>query len=108
METRGPARTSHFFEVKSAAMRLPGIVSRRGVLLSAASAIVGDWVTRAQTPQPAANPTFSADVKVFNVFVTVRDKNGNIVKDLAKEDFTLRARNEITYAESQCSLGCSV
>jgi VWFA-related protein len=44
---------------------------------------------RAQTPPPAANPTFSADVKVVNVFVTVRDKNGSIVKDLAKEDFTL-------------------
>jgi VWFA-related protein len=51
--------------------------------------MVGDWVIRAQTPPPAAKPTFSADVKVVNVFVTVRDKNGSIVKDLAKEDFTL-------------------
>ncbi|MCX5736878.1 MAG: VWA domain-containing protein [candidate division NC10 bacterium] len=50
---------------------------------------MGDWVIRAQTPPPAAKPTFSADVKVVNVFVTVRDKNGSIVKDLAKEDFTL-------------------
>jgi VWFA-related protein len=34
-------------------------------------------------------PTFSTDVKVVNVFATVRDKHGDIVKDLKKEDFTL-------------------
>jgi VWFA-related protein len=59
------------------------------MLLSAASAFVGERLLRAQTPPQAANPTFSADVKVVNVFVTVRDKNGSIVKNLAKEDFTL-------------------
>jgi VWFA-related protein len=35
-------------------------------------------------------PTFSAGVKVVNVFVTVRDKNGQIVRDLRKEDFAVR------------------
>jgi VWFA-related protein len=35
------------------------------------------------------DPTFSTDVKVVNVFATVRDKQGQIVKDLRKEDFTL-------------------
>ena len=34
-------------------------------------------------------PTFSTDVKVVNVFATVRDKKGQIVKDLKKEDFSL-------------------
>jgi VWFA-related protein len=34
-------------------------------------------------------PNFSAGVKVVNVFATVRDKKGEIVKDLQKEDFTL-------------------
>jgi VWFA-related protein len=47
-----------------------------------------------QAQQPASQhtqqqPTFSADVKVVNVFATVRDKKGQIVKDLKKEDFTL-------------------
>jgi len=35
------------------------------------------------------SPTFSTDVKVVNVFATVRDKDGKIVRDLAKEDFSL-------------------
>jgi len=62
-----------------------GISSRRGFLLAAAPAILRGRVGRAQAPPP----TFSADVKVVNVFVTVRDKNGSIVKDLVKEDFAL-------------------
>jgi len=40
---------------------------------------------RAQQPEK----TFSTDVKVVNVFVTVRNKQGQIVRDLKKEDFTL-------------------
>ncbi len=35
------------------------------------------------------NPKFSAGVKVVNVFATVRDKKGQIVRDLNKEDFLL-------------------
>ncbi|HEX3685379.1 MAG TPA: VWA domain-containing protein [Bryobacteraceae bacterium] len=38
--------------------------------------------------QPAT-PTFSTGVKVVNVFATVRDKDGKIVRDLTKEDFAL-------------------
>ena len=37
-------------------------------------------------PQEA---TFSTTVKVVNVLVTVRDKQGHLVRDLTKEDFTL-------------------
>ncbi|MCU1329878.1 MAG: von Willebrand factor, type [Bryobacterales bacterium] len=33
--------------------------------------------------------TFSTDVKVVNVFAIVRDKQGHIVSDLAKDDFSL-------------------
>lgn len=33
--------------------------------------------------------TFSTDVKVVNVFATVRDKQGRIVQNLGKEDFSL-------------------
>jgi VWFA-related protein len=34
-------------------------------------------------------PTFSVDVKVVNVLATVRDKHGNIVNTLTKDDFEL-------------------
>jgi len=33
--------------------------------------------------------TFTTDVKVVNVFATVRDKQGKIVRNLTKDDFTL-------------------
>ena len=35
-------------------------------------------------------PTFKKDVKVVNVFATVRDKHGQIVPSLAKDDFVLQ------------------
>jgi VWFA-related protein len=35
------------------------------------------------------NPTFSADVKVVNLFATVRDKQGQVIRDLTKDDFSL-------------------
>jgi VWFA-related protein len=34
-------------------------------------------------------PTMSVDVRVVNVFATVRDKHGEIVPSLTKDDFTL-------------------
>jgi VWFA-related protein len=34
-------------------------------------------------------PTFHAEVKVVNVLATVRDKKGNIVNTLGKDDFAL-------------------
>jgi VWFA-related protein len=50
-------------------------------------------VPTGQQPQPAQGgapaPAYSADVKVVNLFSTVRDKKGQIVKDLTKEDFAL-------------------
>jgi VWFA-related protein len=35
-------------------------------------------------------PTFSAGVKVVNIFATVHDRSGHIVRDLSKEDFAIR------------------
>jgi VWFA-related protein len=35
------------------------------------------------------DPKFSSDVKVVNLFATVRDRKGQIVRDLNKEDFQL-------------------
>ena len=45
----------------------------------------------AQSPsgQQGESSTFSTDVKVVNVFATVRDKKGAIVHNLTKTDFVL-------------------
>jgi len=43
----------------------------------------------AQSARPQQQPTFSAEVKVVNVFATVEDKSGRIVTDLNKDDFTI-------------------
>jgi VWFA-related protein len=42
-----------------------------------------------QPATPQQNPTYTTDVKVVNLFATVRDKKGKIVSGLSKEDFLL-------------------
>lgn len=49
----------------------------------------GSLQPAAPQPQNSSQTTFSTDVKVVNVFATVRDKQGQIVRNLTKEDFTL-------------------
>ena len=39
---------------------------------------------------PRTTPTFSSNVKVVNVLATVRDKHGQIVNNLTKDDFKLQ------------------
>jgi VWFA-related protein len=51
--------------------------------------MLSNFALRAQESSHVKKPLFSVDVKVVNVFVTVRDKKGNIVRDLTMEDFTL-------------------
>ena len=55
------------------------LVSRRSFLFSATA-----LVAAAQD-----QPKFSTDVKVVNVFATVRDKKGQVVHNLTKDDFSL-------------------
>jgi VWFA-related protein len=43
-----------------------------------------------QTHDAQKAPTFSTGVKVVNVFATVRDKNGQVIKDLSKDEFQLK------------------
>ena len=59
-------------------------ISRRSLLVSAAALLPASKWLRAQD-----QTTFSTDVKVVNVFATVRDKKGQIVKNLTKDDFAL-------------------
>jgi VWFA-related protein len=64
------------------------MITRRDVLMSLAAAPF----LRAQTQQPPpeqSDKTFSTDVKVVNVFATVRDKKGQIAKDLKQDDFSI-------------------
>src|SRR5271165_1368104 len=61
-------------------------VGRITVLLAAAALPLG-WTLAAQETPTA---TFSSDVKVVNVLATVRDKHGQIVNNLTKEDFKLQ------------------
>ena len=67
------------------------MVSRRMFLaLAAVCAVSGE---DSRPPEPAAASTdakFSTDVKVVNVLVTVRDKQGKIISDLTKDDFDLQ------------------
>jgi VWFA-related protein len=55
----------------------------------------------------AQQPTFSTGVNVVNVLVTVRDKQGQLVRDLAKDDFTLEEdgrKQTIQYFSPQSDL----
>src|SRR5437868_7040265 len=58
------------------------ILSRRA-LISSLCAYPSIVLLRGQ------EPTYSADVKVVNVFATVRDKKGQIVRGLTRGDFIL-------------------
>ena len=62
-------------------------LSRRTIL----SATFGIICTLARAQQP----TFSTGVNVVNVLVTVRDKQGQLVRDLSKDDFTLEEEGRI-------------
>ncbi len=59
-------------------------ISRRSLLLSVVSLFSAGRRLWGQK-----EPTFSTDVKVVNVLATVRNKQGQIIRNLNKDDFTL-------------------
>jgi VWFA-related protein len=63
------------------------LLSKSGtrILLALIAAISFSWSLLSQDV-----PTFSSDVKVVNVLATVRDKHGQIVNNLTKDDFKLQ------------------
>ncbi len=64
-------------------------LSRRS-LLSAAASLSGARFLRGQQSVPnQSDATFSTNVNVVTVFATVRDKQGQVVRNLAKDDFLL-------------------
>jgi VWFA-related protein len=75
---------------------MEGAISRRELLGSAVSLVLADRLLRAQQDtaketgkETPGDTTFSTDVNVVNVFATVRDKKGQIVRNLTKDDFKL-------------------
>jgi VWFA-related protein len=60
-------------------------MNRRQFVLSAVSLAAARSLLRSQDQ----TPTFSTEVKVVNVLATVRDKHGQIVTSLTKDDFSL-------------------
>jgi VWFA-related protein len=80
--TEWPARTSFQYSFMTT---FDPDITRRGFVWSAISALsAAGWLCAQQK-----DATFSADVKVVNVFATVRDNKGKIVRDLTKDDFAL-------------------
>ncbi len=63
------------------------LISRRRALLAALSLFPATRIVAGQDAQRP--PTFSSNVKVVNVFATVRDKQGQIVRNLTKDDFSI-------------------
>ena len=67
--------------------------SRRDLLRFAAAAAPASPLLAWQAAQPQASTqpevTFSSSVNVVNVFATVHDKQGKVVKNLLRDDFTL-------------------
>jgi VWFA-related protein len=59
-------------------------LSRRSLLAALAL-----WPAARRLRSQQANTTFSADVKVVNLLATVRDKQGQILRNLTKDDFLL-------------------
>src|SRR5271165_547879 len=58
---------------------------------SRALALFAATIVLASARLPAQDtPTFSSDVKVVNVLATVRDKHGQIIENLTKDDFKLQ------------------
>jgi len=84
------------------------MISRRS-LLHALSLLPAARLLRSQQDQPNAN--FSAGVKVVSLLATVRDKKGQIVRDLNKEDFVLDEDGRpqtITYFSRETNLPLTI
>ncbi len=90
-------------------------ISRRkllsGLALLPAARLIGQDVKQAQDVKEAKDTTFKSDVKVVNVYAIVRDKKGQVVRDLNKEDFILDEDGKpqaITYFARESNLPLTI
>jgi VWFA-related protein len=82
-------------------------VDRRDLLKTLASLATANILRGQDTP----SPTFSSKVKVVNLYATVRNGNGEIVRNLNKEDFLLKEDGrpqEITYFSRESNLPLTI
>ncbi len=82
------------------------MTDRRTILKSAATIFLAG-LGRAQD----AEPTFSTSVKVVNVLATVRNKQGEIIRDLVEGDFAIQEENrpqKIRYFAKQSDLPLTI
>jgi VWFA-related protein len=82
-------------------------------LLGAALALIfmGGFIVLPQTTRRGSIPTFSVDVDVVNVFVTVRDKKGSFIRDLTRDDFTLSEngkKQDVRYFSQETDLPLTI
>jgi VWFA-related protein len=88
-------------------------MERRDLLRTLTGLAVGNLL-RGQDPQSkdgAPSTTFSTNVKVVNLFATVRNGNGEIVKNLNKDDFILKEDGrpqEIKYFSRETDLPLTI
>jgi VWFA-related protein len=68
-------------------------------------------VVLAHTLYARQTPTFSTEVKVVNIFATVRDKGGQIIRNLTKQDFIILENGKpqsIRYFSQESDLPLSI
>jgi VWFA-related protein len=86
--------------------------TRRHLLLSAGLMLPAARLLRAQDPaQEDEAPIFTTGIKVVNVFVSVRRKTGEIVRDLTKDDFVVTEdgrRQTIRYFSRETDLPLTI
>jgi len=76
-------------------MRQQKDLTRREIIMGVASMIPVNLLALPQQGERDERPTLTINVDVVNVFVTVRDKKGRLIKDLSQEDFTIREDGRI-------------
>jgi VWFA-related protein len=87
--------------------------SVRIFLFAVLTLLSGIFVISQDAPQKGVSetPIFKANVEIVNAFVTVRDKKGNIIKDLTKNDFTLKEdgrKQTISYFSQETDLPLTI
>ena len=82
-------------------------LTRRSLLSALSLFPAARLLSGQQSPAAGQTPNYSTDVKLVNLFATVRDKSGKIVKDLTKDDFSLDEEDRpqtIKFFEQESSL----
>ena len=82
-------------------------LTRRSLLSALSLFPAARLLSSQQSPSPEEKPKYLASVQVVNLFATVRDSSGKIVKDLTKDNFMLEEEGRpqtIKFFERESSL----